>query len=270
MRRTLILALACFALSPAFAGHGSTGQTNVGRSLRIAAAADLRYAFEELRVKFEKKTGIDIVLTYGSSGDFYSQLAEGAPFDLFFSADLEYAKKLDAQQLTEPGSLDRYAIGRIVLWIPENSPIDVARLQMNALLDPSVRKIAVANPEHAPYGRAAVAAIKHSGLYEKISDKFVFGENISQTAQFVESGNAQIGVIALSLAVAPAMQGKGAYWKIPGDFYEPIQQGAVIMKSSPNKASARAFLDFLQSADGKEAMRRYGFEIPGDSPKSAE
>jgi molybdate transport system substrate-binding protein len=238
------------------------------QQLAIAAAADLNFAFQEITAQFEKETGQKVRLSFGSSGNFLAQIQNGAPFDLFFSADMEYPRKLEAAGVAEPGTIYRYAVGSIVLWVPRDSKIDVARLEIDALLDPSVRKIAIADPRHAPYGRAAVAAMEHFGVYEKLKDKLVFGENISQTAQFVESGGADIGIIALSLAAAPPMREKGKYWEIPESAHPSIEQGAVILKSSQNKQAAAAFLDYLKSPARMELMRRYGFSLPAETGKT--
>ncbi|MBI3406038.1 MAG: molybdate ABC transporter substrate-binding protein [Acidobacteria bacterium] len=238
------------------------------RNLTIAAASDLNFAFKELAAGFEKKTGQHVRMTFGSSGNFFAQIQNGAPFDLYFSADIEYPRKLESAGLAEPGTLYKYAVGRIVIWVPRDSKIDVAKLGMKSLLDSSVRKIAIANPRHAPYGRAAVAAMEHFGVYQQVENKLVLGENISQTAQFVESGSAEIGIIALSLAVAPPMKEKGKFWEVPQSAYPPIEQGAVIVKSSPSKQSAASFLDYVNSAEGVALMRRYGFTLPAEAPKT--
>jgi molybdate transport system substrate-binding protein len=169
-----------------------------GQEIRIAAAADLQFAMGELTEKFEKQSGTRVNATYGSSGNFFSQLQNGAPFDLFFSADMEYPKKLEAAGLAEPGRLYKYEVGRIVIWTPADAWVDVAKQGWMTLLDASVKKIAIANPEHAPYGRAAVAALQKAGIYESLKSKLVYGENISQAAQFVQSGNAQVGIVATS------------------------------------------------------------------------
>src|SRR5207244_6917894 len=175
-----------------------------------AAASDLNFAFKEIVAEFEKKTGNTVKLSLGSSGNFFAQLSNGAPFDLYFSADIAYPKKLEEAGLAEPGSLYMYAVGRIVIWIPKGSSIDIALLGIKALQYSSVKKIAIANPKHAPYGRAAVAVMEHFKVYEAVKDKLVLGDNISQTAQFVLTGAADIGIIALSLAVAPTMRETGA------------------------------------------------------------
>ena len=229
--------------------------------LAIAAASDLHFAFKELVTEYEKTTGNRVKLTFGSSGNFYAQIQNGAPFDLYFSADIGYPKKLEEAGLTVPGSLYRYAIGRIVLWTGYETHLDVTK-GFGALRDSSVKKIAIANPKHAPYGRAAVAAMEHFKVYDDVKDRLVQGENISQAAQFIESGACEIGVIALSLALAPTMKTKGMYWEVPADAHPPLEQGAVILKSSKRRDTAKQFLDFLKSRSGQEIMTRYGFTVP--------
>lgn len=230
--------------------------------MTIAAASDLNFAFKELVVEYEKTTGNHVKLSLGSSGNFYAQIQNGAPFDLYFSADIGYPRKLEEAGLTVSGSLYRYAVGRIVLWAGTASRLDVSK-GFDVLREPGIRKIAIANPKHAPYGRAAVAAMESFKVYEAVKDKLILGENISQAAQFIESGACEIGVIALSLAVAPAMSGKGVYWEIPVEAYPPLEQGAVILKQSKNQEAARRFLEFMQGSQGQEIMRRYGFLLPG-------
>jgi len=236
-------------------------ETRAADELTVAAAADLTFAFKDVAAKFQQQSGAAVKLSFGSSGNFFSQIQNGAPYDLFFSADISYAKKLEDAGLTEPGSLYEYAVGKIVLWVPIGSSIDVSK-GLSALTDPSSHKIAVANPEHAPYGRAAVAALKHEGIYDKIKDRIVLGENISQTAQFVQSGNADIGIIAYSLVMAPTMKDKGKFFEIPADDYPAIEQAAAIMKSSKHKELAQKFIAFVKQPSTTEIMQRYGFVIP--------
>jgi molybdate transport system substrate-binding protein len=229
--------------------------------ITVAAAADLTFAFKDVAALFEKQTSSAVKLSYGSSGNFFSQIQNGAPFDLFFSADIEYPKKLEAAGLTEPGTMYEYAAGKIVLWVPSASKLDLSK-GLAVLLDPGIRKIAIANPEHAPYGRAAVSAMQHDGVYDQVKGKFVLGENISQAAQFVESGNADVGILALSLAVAPAMKDKGRFVEIPAADYPAIIQAAVILKASKQKALAAQFLSFLKQPATVALMRQYGFVAP--------
>jgi molybdate transport system substrate-binding protein len=222
----------------------------------------LNFAFKEIVADFEKTTGNTVKLSLGSSGNFFAQISNGAPFDLFFSADISYPKKLEEAGLAEPGTAYKYAVGRIVVWVPKGSPIDVSALGIKALQHPSVKKIAIANPKHAPYGRAAVAAMEHYQVYDAVKDRLVLGENISQTAQFVQTGGADVGIIALSLAVAPAMKEEGRYWEIPLEAYPKLEQGAVILKTAKEAKTARAFLDYIKGPDGAAVFKRYGFFQP--------
>jgi molybdate transport system substrate-binding protein len=229
--------------------------------ITIAAAADLNFVFKELVLEYEKASGNQVKLTLGSSGNFFAQIQNGAPFDIYFSADIAYPQKLEELGLTVSGSLYRYAIGGIVLWTRHESPIDVTQ-GIAALRQPSAKKIAIANPKHAPYGRAAVAAMEHFKIYDDVKDRLVLGENVSQAAQFVESGAADIGIIALSLALAPAMSKKGTYWEIPAEAHPPLEQGAVIVKASKRAGSAKQFFEFVKSRQGLAIMKRYGFAAP--------
>lgn len=231
------------------------------QDIRVAAAADLKFAMQNVAAQFEKKTGTKVDVTYGSSGNFFSQLQNGAPFDLFFSADIDYPRKLESAGFAEPGTLYEYAIGRIAIWTPADATVDVTQLGWKTLLDLSVQKISIANPDHAPYGRAAVAALQKAGIYEQVKPKLVYGENISQAAQFVQSGNAQAGIVAMSLAVSPGMK-DGKRWEIPADMHPPIEQAAIVLKSAANKDGARAFLEFVKSETGRATLAKYGFTFP--------
>jgi len=239
--------------------HG-TGEA-VGGEITIAAASDLNFAMKDLIGEYEKTTGNHAKLSLGSSGNFYAQIQNGAPFDLYFSADIGYPKKLEEAGLIVPGSLYRYAVGRIVLWTGKKSSVDVSR-GIDALRMPTIRKIAIANPKHAPYGRAAVAAMEHYNVYSLAKDKLILGENISQAAQFIESGACDIGIIALSLALAPTMKAAGSYWEIPSGAHPPLEQGAAILKSSKQQDVAKQFVEFMQGEKGQEIMTRYGFTLP--------
>lgn len=251
----------CFLLVAAIAFCLLTPVSASAEELSVAAAADLNFAMKEIAAQYEKDTGNALTLSFGSSGNFYVQVQNGAPFDLFFSADAEYPKKLEQAGLTEPCTLYNYAQGSIVLWVPQNSKLDVSK-GLQILLDPAIKKIAIANPQHAPYGRAAEQALKKVGIYERVKDKLVIGENISQTAQFVQTGNAEIGIIALSLAKAPTANGR--YFEIPPETYQPLTQAAVILKTSKKKDAARKFLDYLRQPKALQIMRKYGFRLPPD------
>jgi molybdate transport system substrate-binding protein len=230
------------------------------QAITVAAAADLQFAMQDVAAKFQKETGKEVKLIYGSSGNFFQQLRNGAPFDMFFSANLDYAKKLESAGLTEPGSYYAYAKGKIVVWVLKDSTLDVSS-GLHSLLSPSIRKIAVADPQHAPYGQAAVAAMQKEGIYDNVKDKFVLGENISQTASFVVSGSADVGIVALSLVLSPNMRDKGRFVEVSAADYPPIEQACVILKSSKNKETAKQFLSFIKTAEVAEILRLYGFDV---------
>ena len=230
----------------------------VGQGIAVAAAADLQHVMPELAERFRRATGRLVTVTYGSSGNFFSQIQNGAPFDLFFSADIDYPRRLAVDGFVEPGSLFEYATGRIVLWSRKDRALKVGR-GLAALLDAGVRRIAIANPEHAPYGRAAVAALRHEDLYERVVAKLVRGENVAQAAQFVESGNADAGIIALSLAMAPGLKERGVYYEVPETFHPPITQAAVVIRASRHKDVARAFLASLRTPEAVRLMQANGF-----------
>lgn len=248
-----ILTLACARQSPRQA-----------REVRVAAASDLQYLLREVVDSFHAANpGIRLAVTYGSSGNFYSQLRNQAPFDLYLSADLDYPRRLADSGYALPNSLFRYAIGEVVVWVPAASPLDLDRLGVQALLDPSVRRIAMANPRHAPYGRAAEAALRTLGVYAAVERKLVLGESVSQTAQFVQSGAADVGLIALSLAAAPAMRAKGRAWRVPLDAYPRLEQGGVVLRWARDTAAALALRDELLGPRGRALLTRHGFMIPG-------
>ncbi|HYO70675.1 MAG TPA: molybdate ABC transporter substrate-binding protein [Archangium sp.] len=232
------------------------------RTLTIAAASDLKFALDELLVPFRAKhPGADIQVTYGSSGNFLAQLSNDAPFDVFLSADVAYPRKLAEQGLVA-GEVFLYAVGRIVVWVPRDSPLPLEQRGLDALREPAARRIALANPQHAPYGRAAEAALRSQGVYDAVKDKLVFGENIAQTAQFVQSGAADAGIIALALALAPAMREQGRFWEVPLGAYPRMEQGGAILERAKDPALARAFRDHLLGPEGEAMLKRYGFSLP--------
>ncbi|HWZ82258.1 MAG TPA: molybdate ABC transporter substrate-binding protein [Terriglobales bacterium] len=232
------------------------------QEITVAAAADLSTALPEIVATYTKASGQPVKLTFGSSGNLTTQIQNGAPFDVFFSADESYPAQLVEEDFADKATLYRYAIGRLVLWIPNDVPVDVQKLGIQSLLDPAVKKLAIANPAHAPYGRAAEAALKKLGVYDQVAPKLVLGENISQTAQFVESGNAQAGMLALSHALSPNMKDKGHYWMVPLDSYPTLNQAAVVLSKSKQQDAARKFLDFVRSPEAATLLKSYGFSLP--------
>ncbi len=258
--RTGAICLAACLLLTATSGRAQESKSSP--QLVVAAAADLSTVLKEIGDNYEKKTGVKVKLSFGASGALTQQIQNGAPFDLFFSADMEYPRQLIASRDADAASLYQYAVGKLVLWVPVDSPLDLEHKGMNALLDPSVKKIAIANPQHAPYGRAAVAALKYTGVYDQVADRLVLGENVSQAAQFVESGNAQAGFVALAHAVAPGIRGTGKYWEAPLDAYPPLAQGAIVLSHSQHKKEASEFLEYIRTKEAAELLREYGFTLP--------
>ena len=254
-------ALLALLLSLAFLGPtaASAGE------LTVAAAADLSLVLQPIAGNFQRETGNTIRLSFGSSGDFFNQIQNGAPYDVFLSADRGYPEKLMKLGLANSDSLRTYAVGRLVLWVPRASQLDIEHRGMQTLLDPAVQKIAIANPQHAPYGRAAVAAIRFYRMYDKIAGRLVLGENVGQAAQFAESGNAQVGMIALAHALAPSVRPLGRYWIVPADSYPALEQGAVILSKSKNKTLAAQFLKYLAGSESQAIFRQYGFVVPGEA-----
>jgi molybdate transport system substrate-binding protein len=238
----------------------AVGTVARAQAVTIAAASDLQAVLPAIARNFETQTGVSTRLTFGSSGNFFAQIQNGAPFDVFLSADLNYPQQLVVSGQAIGDTLYEYASGRIVVWTRHDSGIDVRR-GLAALGDSRVRRVAIANPEHAPYGRAAVAALQHEHLYEAVRSKLVLGENISQAAQFVQSGNADVGILALSVALAPAMKTAGVYFEIPSTMHPPIRQGAAVLHTGTNEKGARAFLDFLKRPDSLKLLADFGFDV---------
>jgi molybdate transport system substrate-binding protein len=242
-----------------FAGHAFADE------VLVAAASDLTFPIKEIIRQFEQKTGHNVKLTLGSSGNFQAQISNGAPFDVYLSADADYVRQLDRAGLIEPNSLFVYAVGRIVVWVPNGSTIDVEKLGIQSLLQPAAKRIAIANPALAPYGRAAVAALRHFKIYDRVSRRLVLGENISQTAQFVSSGAADIGIIADSIALSDPMRSAGKYWEIPTDAYPRLDQGMAILKQARKAghlSAARAFYDWFRNDASRAILKKYGFSLP--------
>lgn len=252
-RLCLAVPLALLAVPPAWAG-----------APLVAAASDLRAALDEVAAQFARDTGDAVRIVYGSSGNFRRQIAEGAPFEMFMSADeaLVFALAKEGRTLDD-GVL--YATGRIALVVPDGSALKLdARLGdvAAAVADGRVRRFAIANPEHAPYGRAAQEALTAAGAWDAIVPRLVYGENAAQAAQFALSGSAQGGIVALSLALAPGVLGSARYVAIPGSMHRPLKQRMVLTKLAG--APARAFYGYLQQPAARAVLERYGFALPGD------
>ncbi|PKQ07649.1 MAG: molybdate ABC transporter substrate-binding protein [Alphaproteobacteria bacterium HGW-Alphaproteobacteria-11] len=251
------LALSLAMLAPTVARAGDVPA--------IAAASDLQFALTEVAASFKAKTGREVRLAFGSSGNFFRQIGQGAPFEMFLSADEEFVQRLADAGLTEDDGV-LYAVGRIVLIAPHGSPLaadgtlgDLAA----ALEDGRLKKFAIANPEHAPYGQRAEEALRHADLWDAIKDKLVYGENVSQAAQFALSGNAQGGIVAWSLALAPEIAARGAHAPIPETMHKPLRQRMTLLKDAGE--TARLFHGYMQEDEARAIMRRYGFVLPGET-----
>lgn len=252
MRHAVLVLLALIGPRPCHASE-----------VNVAAASDLKPALDEVVAEFRgsEPSGV-VTITYGSSANLFAQIQNGAPFDLYLSADLDYPRRLAAAGHALDGEVFVYAVGRIVVWTGARSGVAVEELGMGALLDPAVRSVAIANPRHAPYGRAAVAAMKSLGVYEAVEPKLVFGESVAQAAHFVQSGAAQVGIIALSLALAPPLRDAGRTWEPSLDAYPKLEQGGIVLNRARDIEAARRLRDFMLGQAGREVLQRFGFLLP--------
>jgi molybdate transport system substrate-binding protein len=253
MKSIKTLLLICSLLLVTSAAHAE--------KITIAAAADLVFAMDEIATLFRNSNpSDDVEIIYGSSGKAYTQIQQGAPYDLYFSADIAYPRELTKNGFAA-SEVTLYAIGRIVLW---SASRDATQMTLVSLADPKIARVAIANPKHAPYGKRAEEALRASGLWDKVEPKLVYGENITQAAQFVQSGNAQVGILALSIAMSPQLSSQGGYWLIPDTLHEPLEQGFIILKRAENSKLAKRFADYMISKEVRAVMIRYGFVLPGE------
>jgi molybdate transport system substrate-binding protein len=232
------------------------------RSVAVAVAANLRPAFEEIAARFQAKNpGVEVKPTFGASGSFFAQISNGAPFDLFLSADADFPAKILEKGLAD-GKAFTYAYGKLVVWVPKVSRLNFEGKGLAALADASVQKIAIASPELAPYGRAAKSALEKAGLYQKLQGRIVMGQSVSQTARFVQSGNAQAGFLPLSLAKIPPLSDEGRAWPVPPSSYQRIEQAGVIVKGAKQAALARELAAFIMGDGARDVLERYGYDLP--------
>jgi molybdate transport system substrate-binding protein len=233
------------------------------REIRVAAAADLQFVLPALAREFAaRQPGFRVQTSHAASGSLFAQIRNGAPYDVFLSADLEYPRRLAAEGVALDTNVFTYALGRLVIWAPKSSPLDPSALGHRVLLEPSVRRIAIANPRHAPTGAAALAALRALGIQEAVEPRLVHGENVAQAAQFVQSGAADLGLLTLSLALAPSLRDTGRHWVFPSDLCPPLAQGGIVLRTAREPAGARAFRDFLLGPDGRAILARSGLEAP--------
>jgi len=246
-----------FALALTLSTHAA--YASQPQHMTIAAAADLRYALDAVISAYHRTHPHDsIEVTYGSSGKLLTQIEQGAPFELFFSADSEYPKQLVAAGGAGSDPVP-YALGHIVIW---SASVDASKLTVADLAASSFDRIAIANPEHAPYGKRAEQALRAAGVWDAVQSRLVYGDNIAQTAQFIASGNAKVGIIAQSLALGPQMAKKGSYAVIPESLYQPLLQSFVITRRGADNALAHDFAQYVQSAEARSVLSRYGFSLP--------
>ena len=235
-------------------------------TITVSAAADLTYAFQEISKQFEAETGNKVVFNFGSTGQLAQQIEQGAPVDLFAAANITFVDELAQQGLILTDTKQLYARGRVTLWTRADSPLQIT--QLADLVKPEVKRIAIANPDHAPYGVAARQAMQAAGVWEAVQPKLVLGENVAQTLQYAETGNVDVAIVALSLSVpAAASAGQPGRWTlIPQELHPPIDQALAVTKGTPHEAQARAFAAFLNGPKGRPIMRKYGFILPGEDP----
>lgn len=235
------------------------------RVVTVAAASDLRHALVAIIDAFHQlHPEIDVRPTFAASGTLHAQIANAAPFDLFLAADIGYAEGLVEKGLAASDDVFRYGTGRLVVWVPQTCPVDLEKMGMQSLVDPAIRRIAIANPRHAPYGRAAEAAINHFGLGDLVQQKLVIGENVAEASQFVASGAADAAVIARSLAESPAMKPHGRAWLVPADAHPPLVHGGVVLAAARDPAAARLVANFVCGPRGRAILRDHGFEVESD------
>jgi molybdate transport system substrate-binding protein len=237
------------------------------RTMRLAAAADLQPVLPPVLAQFEQRTGIHVEASYQSSATLATEIANGAPYDLFMAADLSFPQRVIAGGRGESAQPIPYARGALVLWTRNDS--GVARLSLDGLRDASVHTIAIANPQHAPYGRAAQQTLDHTGLTAAVKSRLVVAENIAQTAQYAESGNAQVGFLSLTSASTPRLRAEGHFLRVPQEDYQPLVQGAVVIKNAPQAAAAHQFLHFLTEPKIRATLAADGLEPPPASQESA-
>ncbi len=237
--------------------------TRAAETVSVAAAADLAYCLDDINAAFKKThPGVDLKVASGSSGNFTAQIKSGAPFEVFLSADMSFPQDLVKTGFADEQTLFTYAYGKIVLWTLHPDAVDVTQ-GLAILQKPTVvKKLAVANPDHAPYGRAAKEALQHDKLWDALQPRIVLGDNIAQTAQFVSSGNVDAGIVALSLVTSPKLATTGKWQEIPAEDYTPLEQGAVLTKAGAANPAAKAYMDFLRTPEARVIFDRYGFRLP--------
>lgn len=273
-RSTIVLILTVLLLSSCASGGTATitpidtpepsaeATVSSGVTLTVAAAADLTPAFEELGTLFTEQTGVEVVFNFGSTGQLTQQIEQGAPVDVFAAANRSYIDDLEQAGLVITDTVALYAQGRLTIWTRADSSLTFASI--DDLTQEGVNRIAIANPEHAPYGVAAREALESARLWDSLEPKLILGENVAQTLQYAETGNVDVAIVALSLSIAAGDEGR--YVLVPAELHNPLDQALAVVGSTEHEAEARQFAAFVNSEAGREVMRRYGFILPGEEP----
>jgi molybdate transport system substrate-binding protein len=260
---TALLVAVCMTILGGCTKPAPPRALNAQTRIRVAAATDLRSCLETLTNAFQvEHPNFDLLPTFGPSGVLLTQLKSGLETDLYLSADVAYAHDLAAAGLAAEADVFESGQGRLVIWVRNESPIDVVTLGAEALLDTSVRRVAIANPVHAPYGRAAVAALEHLGLHDRLKEKLAVGESAAQAAHYVESGAAEVGILPMALAKGTRLSESGRFWAVPAEAHPPIRHGGAIHARAIDREATVAFRNFLLSPPGRAILARYGFEFP--------
>lgn len=253
--RVLVSLLIILILAP-----GCNRKSSQRQEITVAAASDLTPAFEELGKGFENQSKVKVIFSFGSSGLLAKQIENGAPMDLFAAANIEYINDLEKKGLIVPETKALYARGRITLWVPKDSSISINAI--SDLTKPEVKRLAIANPDHAPYGMAARQSLEAAGIWAEVKPKVVYGDNIRQTLQFAQTGNVDVAIVALSIS----LQSDGRWILVPENLHQPIDQALAVIKGAKGDSNARRFAEFVGSAFGRAVMRKYGFVLPGEEP----
>lgn len=256
MKRAVVTALTALALLTTLAFEWSCRSSNQTTELTVAAASDLTQAFEDIGREFERDHKTKVIFVFGSTGMLTRQIENGAPMDLFAAANVAYIDELEKKGLIFSDTKAIYARGRITVWTTNESAFKIEKIA--DLTGPEIRRIAIANPDHAPYGLAARQALQSAGIWETVKPKLVYGDNIRQALQYAETGNVEVAIVALSLS----QQSRGRWTLIPEELHQPIDQGLAVIKSTHNEQAARAFANFVTGARGREILGKYGFAFP--------
>lgn len=260
--------VACaLAMALAVGIAGCSAPSDATGTVRVAAASDMKFALDEIIEQVEREhPELEISVTYGSSGQFVQQLRNGAPFDVYLSADAAYVQDLVDDGLADARDAFPYAVGRLVTWFPVGAPTPDAGI--GALADESIRTVAIANPDHAPYGKAAMAALDSAGVRGVVEEKLVLGENVAQAAEFARSGNADAGIVALSLVLSDPLRGVGSWTEVPLDTYPRLDQSGVVLSGAVDPAAAGIIREALISQEGRAVLAEYGFFLPDQAPEA--